>query len=511
MRLEKRKNVRRGIGYGLINKMATMILPFFVQSIMIRSLGVEYAGIKGVFTSILSVLSLTELGVGSAIVFNMYKPIAEDDIKKIGALLKLYKSLYRIIGIIILCLGILITPFLGFFIRDSYPSEINLQVVFLLYLINSVVSYWLYAYKNSLLSAYQRTDVISIIGTIVQTLLYVIQIIVLVVTKNFYLYLCVAIVFTIINNLVISICADRMFPEIKCEGSIDDELKKSIKKNAGGVLIAKICGTTRNTFDSIFVSMFLGLTQAAIYSNYFYVLTALNAVMGIVYSSLIAGIGNSIALESKEHNYKQMITLNTANLCVSGWMSVCMLCLYQPFMKIWVKEKLLFPSYIMFLFPIYFFMLKMGDIRSVYSDAAGLFWQNKVRCIVEAIANVVLNYLFVKLFGVFGILLATIITIFVFGFFSSAVVIFKYYFEKGFWGYIYNCMYYLFVTFFVGTISYIICSGISAFKDRPIIELCLRSGICVTFVPIVFLLLVFWRDDFKSIILIIRKHHRNDE
>lgn len=498
MRLDRVKNTKRGIVYGLISKVVTLVLPFFAQTIMIRTLGAEYIGIKGLFTSILTALNLTELGVGAAIVYNMYKPIAEDDVETIGALLKLYRSLYRVIGLVVLCIGVLITPFLEYLINGDYPDEINLKIVFILYLANTVLSYWMYAYKMSLLSAYQRMDIISIISTIVQVLLYVSQIAVLILTKNFYVYLTVAIFFTVFSNLVTSACADRMFPEIKCRGNIDNELKKKIRIDAEGIIIGKICGTSRNAFDSVFVSMFLGLVQTAMYANYCYVLTSLNMITGIVLSSLAAGVGNSIAIDSKEENYNRMIVLNTLYLFMSGWMAVCMLCLYQPFMKVWVGEEYLLPVNTMILFPTYFMILKLGDIRYVYSDAAGLFRQNRIRHILEAISNIILNYLFVRYFGIFGILLATIITVFIFGFLASTFIIFRHYFEKGIWNYLNNCMFFLGSTVFVALAAYMLCSKIGEFTSDSVVELFLNGVVCVTLVPILFVLLGCWRQDFKE-------------
>ena len=496
MRLEKAKNTKRGIVYGVANKVATLVLPFFVQTVTIRTLGIEYVGIKGLFSSILAVLSLSELGIGTAIVYNMYKPIAENDIDTIGALLKLYKKLYRIIGAVVLCFGLAITPFLKLFIKGDYPSEINLQYVFLLYLTNTVLSYWLFAYKSSLLSAYQRTDVISIIGTVTQALTCAFQIVFLLHTRNFYVFLYVSIIFTVFNNIIISICADRMFPEVKCRGDISDDLKEKIKTNVAGLVIGKVSGTTRNTFDSIFMSMFLGLTQAAIYANYFYVLSALNGFTGIVSTSLLAGVGNSIAIESKETNFKQMMILHTSYLIISGWMAICMLCLYQPFMQLWVGKDFLFPGYVMVLFPIYFYISKLGDIRAVYADGAGLFWENRHRNILEGVANIILNYLFVKRWGAFGIVLATIITLFFFGFLGSTIVIFKHYFEHGMKEYLFTSLFYLSVTSGVGGIVYFAFSRIPIYS--PLIALIVRAICCVTVIPAFYLLAISNRRDFKE-------------
>lgn len=495
MKLERKKNAKKGIVYGVVNKIVTLLFPFVIQTITIKFLGIEYVGIKGLFGSILSILSLAELGVGSAIVYSMYKPIAEDDIETIGALLKLYKDLYHVIGGIILIIGVLLLPFLRFFIHGEYPAEINIHYVFVLYLVNIVISYWMYAYKSSLLSAYQRTDIISNIGTVVQSVMSCIQIIFLITTKNFYVYLWISICFTIINNLITSVCVDHMFPEIRCEGNVSAALKKNIKTNVMGLIVNKICGATRNTFDSIFVSMFLGLAQAAIYSNYFYILSALNGFTGVVLTSLLAGVGNSIALESREYNFRQMMMLNTIYMIIGGWMGTCMLCLYQPFMMLWMGEDLMLPQHIMVLFPIYFYIEKMGDIRGVYADAAGLFWENRYRTVIEAVANIVLNYIFVLKWGIFGIVFATIITLFFIGFMGSTLVIFKYYYKHGMKEYLLSQMFYLVTFVVVGTITYLLCINIQV--NNMVICCIVRTVICCILPPVLVWLIVHRRSDYK--------------
>ncbi len=496
MKLDKKTNVKRGIRYGLINKMVSPILTFLVQTVTIKVLGAEYVGIKGLFSSILSVLSLAELGIGTAIVYSMYKPIAEDDYYTIGALLNLYKRLYRVIGFIVMGIGLVLMPFLEHLIKGEYPQDINLRVVFALYLCNTVLSYWLYAYKSSLLNAYQRTDVITNISTLIQILTCAFQICFLLITKNFYLFLSLSIIFTIVSNLFTSACVDKMYPFIECKGNIQNGLKKDIKTNVAGLLIGNICGTTRNTFDTIFMSMFLGLTQAAIYSNYFYILVSLNGFTGILLTSMLAGVGNSIVTQSKQENFKQMMMMHTVYMMISGWMAICMLCLYQPFMKIWVGDELLFPEKTMVLFAVYFYIIKLGDIRGVYADGAGLFWQNRYRTLIEAIANIVLNYLFVIKWGAFGIMLATIITVFFIGFIGSTLVIFKYYFDSGIKEYLMNSGICVLITFFAGLISYNAFSLIRI--DSLLITLVMRAICCATIVPALYLGIMALKKDYRE-------------
>lgn len=496
MILEKGKNTRKGIFFGFINKIVTLLLPFIVQTITIKTLGMDYVGVKGLFSSILTVLSLTELGVGSAIVFSMYKPIAEDDIETIGAYMNLYRKLYRLIGGVVALLGIAIAPFVKYLINGDYPRDINLSIVFILYLANTVVSYWMYAYKSSLLNAYQRTDVISVIGTVTNALTSIFQIVFLLLTHNFYLYLIVSIAFTVANNLIISFCVDKMYPEIDCKGHVQLESLKRMRGSVAGVFIGKICGISRNSFDSIFVSVFLGLTQAAMYSNYFYILFVLNGFMGIVLSSLVAGVGNSIAIETKEKNFEQMMKIDTVYMAVSGWAAICMLCLYQPFMALWVGKDFVFPEYVMILFPIYFYVGKMGDIRGVYSDAAGLFWENKNRTLIELFANVVLNYVFVVKWGTFGIVLATILTLLFIGFVGSTIVIFKYYYETGMREYIREHAYWLLITIIAAVCTYCVCT---LFESESQLELFfIRLGICCFLSIFLILLMSWWRKSFRE-------------
>ena len=496
MKLDRIKNAKRGLVFGLINTFVGLLMPFFIQTITIRQLGIEYIGMKGLFTSILTVFSLVELGFGSAIVYSMYKPIAEDDFDILCALLNLYRKVYRIIGLIILFLGLAITPFIRFLINGSYPSEISLEYVFLLYLANTVLSYLVFGYKSSLLYAYQRMDIYGIVGTSTVLFMSGIQIIVLLVFKNFYLFLIASIIATLINNITISIVTDRLFPKIRCIGQVTKEVFAGVKKHVTGMLISKVCATSRNTFDSIFLSAFLGLEQAAIYSNYYYIITALNGVTIVFLNALVGGVGNSIAMELKEKNFRDMIVLNNIYTTIGGMMSICMLCLYQPFMSLWMGDKYLFPTPLMMMFPLYFYILKMGDIRGVYSDAAGLFWENRWRCFAETIANILLNFILGMFFGAAGILIATIITLLFIGFTGSTIVIFKCYFTTGLKEYLKKQAIIFLCTLLIGVLTYYICTIINYDDNR----FCLlyRCLICLFFIPSMYWIILHRTADYKN-------------
>lgn len=278
----------RNMCAGFVNKIVSLLCPFVVRTVFIHTLGVEYLGVNSLFASVLSVLSLTELGFGSAIVFNMYKAIAEDDTDTINALLFFYRKVYRWVGTAILGIGLLLIPVLPHLTKGTYPSDINPLLVYLVFLFNSAIIYFLFAYLNSLLQAFQRTDVFTIVGMYMNIVMYALQIILLLTVKNYYAYLMIMPAFTILTNIRTAIIAKKMFPQYRPFGRLSAEIKADIKEKVSGLMIQKLCAVSRNAFDSIFISMFLGLTQIAIYNNYYFIMSSVTGFMSILTSAMIA-------------------------------------------------------------------------------------------------------------------------------------------------------------------------------------------------------------------------------
>ena len=430
MKIERTRNAKRNIAFGLVNKIVTLLFPFVIRMVMIRNMGAEYLGLSSLFQSILHVLNITELGFSSAVVYSMYKPIAEDDTDTLCAILNFYRKVYFAIGLIIAALGILLLPFLPRLIHGSYPPDINIYVLYLVYLSATVVSYLLFAYKNSLINAYQRADVISNINTMVHLAVYTAQFVLVVATRNYYWYALMLVIAAVVQNLCTEIASRRLFPEILCRGMPSSAIKKEINVKVKGLLINKLCQVSRNSFDSIFMSAFLGLVHTAIYNNYYYIMSAVIAVLGIVEPAILAGVGNSIVTESQQKNYADMKKFNFIYMWLSGWCTVCLICLYQPFTELAFGKDMMFPFPVVVLFCAYFYVLKMGDIRSVYSDARGLWWENRWRAVAEAAANLVLNFVLGKFFGVPGIVAATLISLFLINFVWGSTIIYKHYFTE---------------------------------------------------------------------------------
>lgn len=497
MKLQRSKNTKRNVVVGLLSKLVAVLLPFVTQTFFIYILGNEYNGLKGMFSSMLQVLSVAELGFGSAMIFSMYKPIAEDDDSSICALLNLYRKTYRIIGIIILLAGVVVVPLLRFFVKDNdYPCEINIYIVYLVYLLNTVVSYWMYSYKSSIIAAFQRQDVISAIGMITSIITNAMQICVLVLWRNFYFYIVVLLAGTILNNLIVSFYVDRNYPQYKCAGLVSKDELQTIRKKVAGLAISRVCYVTRNGFDNIFLSAFLGLEVVGIYNLYYnYIFLNVITLLGIVTTAMLAGIGNSIASETVEKNYADFRKLDFIYMILSGFCVICMFCLYQPFMRAWVGEKSMFSDGVVVLLCVYFYISCMGSVRSLYSDGAGLWWENKHRVIAEMICNIVLNFILGKIFGVYGIIAATCISLFSFGYVGSAIVLFRNYYSGGLKKYFASHFTYAVVTLINCLIVRAVCGLIIV--DNKWLNLLLRLGVCIIISPVIYLLFYFKTDIFS--------------
>ena len=461
--LEKTKNAKKGIVSGILNKVITLLIPFIVRTIFIKVIGIEYAGLNSLFTSILQVLNLAELGFASAVVYSMYKPIAERDDETICALLNFYRRVYKIVGLVVLGAGILVLPFINHFINGNPPASINLYVVYLVFLFNTSISYLLYGYKTSLLNAYQRTDVINNISSITTLGLNAAHIMVLLLVPNYYLYIVFMPIFTIVNNLLVSHTVDKMYPQFTCKGNITEALRKDIWKKIAGLAIQKVCAMSRDMFSSIFISAFLSLAIVGIYNNYFMIMNALTGLMIIVVNSINGAIGNTVATVSVEENYKILQKFNCMFMWVSTITAVCLFALFQPFMQLWMGQKYMFELSTVILLTLYFYVLRMGDIRSIWVNAVGLFWEIRWRAILEASLNLILGYVFIRIWGVNGLLIGTLTSLFFINFIYSSSITFKYYF-----GYSRLTPYYL--TQFLHLLIMVLSCGIVYFICKNIEE-----------------------------------------
>lgn len=502
MSTSRSRHAAQNMAAGIVYKICSVSFPFIIRTLMINKLGAEYLGLSNLFSSILQVLSLAELGFGSAVVFSMYKPIAENDNELLCALYGFYRKVYRIIGCVVLVIGLFIMPLLPYMIKGTYPSNINLYILYIIYLGNTVISYWMFAYKESLLTVHQNSDISYKISTVVTLGMYVLQIISLIFVQNYYVYIIFLPLSTIITNIMRSKIVDKMYPEIVCRGELSKEEKGGLYKRIVGLLLFKISGICRNSFDSIVLSAFLGLVILTKYQNYFCILTAVVSVLAIVQDSITAGIGNSIAAESIEKNYRDFNVLYLIFNWIAGWCTVCLICLYQPFIELWVGKEFLFPFYMVILFGVYFYTQQIGNVSALYRQASGLWWEDKVRPIVEAISNLVLNVLSVKYLGAMGVLLSTIITIVFLNLPWASHVLFKHYFKMSAGKYWLKMIIGSFPVIIATIVTYTMCQLAG---EYGVSSLLCRGIICCIIPNIVFGVIYFKNSDFKRAVDIVKR------
>ena len=310
-KIERTRNATRNLIYGMILKIYQILLPFIMRTVIIYTLGVQYLGLNSLFTSVLSVLNLVELGVGSAMVYSMYKPIAEDDEQIICALMRLYKIYYYAIGLIIAIIGIILTPFIPKLISGDVPKDINIYILYLMNLGATVLSYWLFAYKNSILQAHQRTDIVSKVTLVTNTIQYGLQIIALCLFRNYYYFVIAMLAAQALTNVVTAIYADKLYPLFKPKGKLDQNEVKKINQRIKDLFTAKVGTVVVGSVDTVVISAFLGLTVLAVYQNYYYIMNSICGFITVIFASITAGIENSLVTETDK---KILMTLKNLHL-----------------------------------------------------------------------------------------------------------------------------------------------------------------------------------------------------
>ena len=496
------KNATRNIIWGIAYKMSTLLLPFIVRTVMIYSLGSEYLGLSSLFTSVLNVLSLAELGVGSAMVYAMYKPLAKNDTDTVCALLNLYKKIYKIIGCIIIVAGLAIMPFLRNFISGDVPVDVNIYILFVIYLFDTAGSYLLFAYKTSILNASQRNDITSKVNMFIGITKNILQILVLVCFRNYYGYVILIPLTSYVANIILAICAKKMYPEYICRGKVNSKLARDIRKKVLALFAVKITNVIYNSVDSIVISAFLGLVALAKYNNYYYILSAITSIVSVIFTSIVSSIGNSIVLESDQKNHKDYMNLSYINAWIVAWCTVCLLCLYQPFMRLWVGENLMYDMGVVICFCVYFYAFQLKSVQSAYKDAAGLWREDMWRSYAANAFNLIMNIILVQYIGVYGIIISTILALAVITYPWQTWMIHKKLFHCSMWPYISRLGIYTIITLVTCLVTYVLCGFVSGYG---IFQFIIKIIICIIVPNLLFFVCTFKMNEFSEAVKISKK------
>lgn len=478
----------------LIGQGIGIIISFIARIFFIKILGEEYLGLNGLFTNILTVLSLTELGVGTAITYSLYKPLAEKNIKKCKMLMQLYKKIYIIIGFVILIIGVAITPLLPYLIKDM-PDIKNINLIYFLFVLNTSVSYF-FSYKRNLIIADQNRYIATIYRYAFYALLNISQIIYLLIRKDYVGFLILQVITTLLENICISKHADKMYPYLRDKDKIqlEEKTKKEIIKNTKAMMMHKIGGVVVTSTDNILLSSFVSISSVGIYSNYYLIINALNLVFGQVYNSLSASVGNLCAVSNKNKQHDIFKKINFLTFWIYSFASICLLILFNSFIEIWLGKEYLFTIDVVCILVINFYITGMRKSSLTFKDATGLFEKDKYKAIFESIINLVASIILAKYFEVFGVFLGTFISSVTTCLWVEPYVLYKYRFKRGVSEYFKDYIKKTLLTIFLTIATYYICS---LFKGNIYLIFLLKCLTCLIIPNLVLFLIYHNTDEFR--------------
>lgn len=497
-------NSKRNIIAGVLGNFINPVFGLLVNSAVVRCFSVEYIGLIGTFNAILQILNLAELGFSTSMIVNLYKPIKENDVAAVRGILASYRYVYRIIGLIILTVGIIICPFLKTMFKDIAEIRENVYILYILFLTNKAFNFMLFAHKEALLNAAQRIDVIHVINIIIYIARSSLQLIAITVFKNIYLY----VIFLMLSNVAYYICIEilsrKKFPQYYPEGKIGDATIKKVKTQVAGLTISNILGVSRDSLNSILITSFLGLHIAGKYSNYCMIYDAVIAFFLVTTKAIQSSIGNSIVSESVEKNLKNLTKMEFLHNIAITTCTVYMISLYQPFMKLWMGSDLMFSDSIMMLFVLYFYIRAMSEVRNAYFSALGFWWKAKYLFVIEAVVVILLMICLGKTIGVAGIVLAPSISILSVNYIGITNILFKEYFKNGKKKFFVNRIIYTLITVIICGTSWFSC-GLIPLEGIP--ELIVSFFVCTLILAIMvpFMMFILKREDLKESLSFIKQ------
>ncbi len=453
------KNAVLNIAFGYLAQIGILVLSFIGRRIFLNFLSVDYLGINGLYSNILTVLSLAELGLDTAVVYSLYKPVAEENIPLINSLLRYFKRIYTILAFAIFALGLALIPFLRYIVKSDLPQN-DLVIYYLLFLTNTVASYFV-AHKVALLSAYQEQRIQKLVLLSSNLVLQILHIIVLVIWKNYYVYVGATVITTFVNNVILSLICNKIHPHLKDKTQAVEIEKAPIRKRILSTFIYKIGGVAVNNTDNILISMLVSTAAVGFYSNYCTLITAVQGFIAIISTSLISGIGNLGATGDRQRQYG---IFNAALLFyhfVAALGLVGFSTMFNDVITVWLGAKYMLSNDTVFVIALNFYLTNAVTPIWMYREANGLFDQVRYLMIIRATVNIVLSVLLGKIYGTFGILLATAISLCVTSAWYEPSILFKNVFKKPVSNYWLKQLKYVLATGAAMTVCQTVAKGLS--------------------------------------------------
>ena len=480
------RNIAVGIGGYIVNT----LLGFVCRIVFVRFLPDDYLGVSGFFSNILSMLTIAELGIGIAIVYALYKPIAENDTEKVASLMQFFGKAYRIIGVVTALLGLAVAPFLKYLVE--MPDTITESIYFLyaVFLFNQVIAYF-FSYRGSFLLASQQNYIVtglSYVATILQSIL---QMVFLALTRSYLSYLLIQTIGTVLYNVVVYIIAYKKYPYIAGKNAkpLDTATKRTLFRNTRDLLLTRISGLFVNNTDNIIITYFQGLLTTGITSNYTLFISTLTTLFSQVFDGMTASIGNHNALEDNDKRYEMFRFINLSNFWLYSWGTVGIIFVSSDLVRVCFGEEFVMSPAIPVALAINFYLVGMQSAVWTYMQTLGIFHYGRLISFVTAGIKIALSILLGADWGVFGIQISTALARIVTDVWYSPWALYKYGFRKKSAPFFGRYLLYLLVLCAECGVSYLLCAPIAI---HPVVDLLLKFLIC-SIVPNLIFLLVFGR------------------
>ncbi|WP_058301201.1 lipopolysaccharide biosynthesis protein [Gorillibacterium timonense] len=402
------KNTMINIFAGIGNQLIITALSFISRSVFIATLGIEYLGVNGLFTSILAMLSLAEAGIGASIIYNLYKPVAENDQEQINVLMKLYRKAYLVIALVVGLLGLSFMPFLGFFVKDAQVD--HLYLIFGIFLINTVAPY-LFQSKLSFLNVNQKSYVVTAAYSVSSILSTSLKIAILYYTHNYILFLVVDCLLTLSTSLFLSRMVDRKYPFLKnpVTGKLDPDTRHSIIRNVKAIVLQNIGGYFVFGADSLIISSFVSLAAVGLYSNYKMLIDISRTFVNQVFNNMYHSVGNLVAKESTDKVYSVYNATMLVNFWLYSLFAILLYVLIDPFITVWIGPKFLMGHGALVLMLLVFFERGMRNSISTVKTTAGIFHEDRFAPLIQAGVNLAAALVLVQWMGIAGVFLGSLI------------------------------------------------------------------------------------------------------
>ncbi len=479
----RKSNTVRNLLFAWISQGYTIVMNMAVRIVFVHTLSKDYVGVGGLFSNVISILSVAELGIGTAIVYGLYEPLANHDERRVKALMQFYQRVYICIGFFVGIVGIALTPYISWFIKDM-PELPHLYTIYILFILNTALSYF-FSYKASLISADQKDFVLKRIRIKVMMVMYLMQIVALLVFRDYIVFLCVQVVFTVIMNFCFSRAADRMYPFLLAKEKIpmDKEQLHQIARNTKALILHKIGGVIVFSTDNLIISKYTGLANVANYSNYLLIQNILNEVLIQVFSAMAASVGNMVAVEAREKNLQVYWRVMFLNAWLYGFCAICFLCLAQDFVRLCFGEDYLISLTLLICIVINFYIYGMRKSVMTFRDAYGLFVQNWYMPVFESGINLVASIWLIRRIGMLGVLLGTTVSSVAAPLWIEPCVLFKYGFREHMWKYWKRYLGYFILTVVTGCVCWWLCEKVPYI---PVFSFVIRGGMCFVLINAIY-------------------------